>query len=386
MLRPDRHLKALGAMLESRFSSPLVATSSGISSAMRRSTSAVVLAMCAPLWYCGGGTSNEQSPREYGLEITAVYGWADLADSTRALSDLERRYEGAVLANPTGIAEGRDGRVFVLDAGFKKIVIFSPRGEFLGLITGGAGEGPGEFQFPNQIVVGPGGDFWISDLQLQRISRFSPDGELIATIPAPGAVTPRMMSISATDSILYAVRVARDSVPVLIAMDSTGAVLGELVWPSSEDIRFGGSRLAVGVGKGPDGSLVLAHTDVGTWSRVHGLIQSDRRGRSFYPEATPWEKIDPRYGIRTTQVAAQPSHAGGFSDGMVFLRFLENRTNSHRFKLALFDSAGALLSILDSAGSGGAFGHSVVDKNIYFVENAPFPRVHRAAVVEKEIN
>ncbi|MBW3553430.1 MAG: 6-bladed beta-propeller, partial [Gemmatimonadetes bacterium] len=297
-----------------------------------------------------------------------MYGWAALADSTRSLSELERLYEGAVLGNPTAIAEGRDGRVFVLDAGFKKVVVFSREGEFEGVITGGAGEGPGEFQFPNQIVLGPGRDLWISDLHLQRISRFSQDGELLATIPVPSAVSPRMLTMSATDSALYAVRHARDSVPVLIALDSAGAVRGEVVWPTSEDIRFGGSRLAIGVGRGRGGSLVVAHTDVGTWSQVEGLIQSDRRGHPLYPEAQPWEKVDPQYGIRTTEVAAQPSHAGGFSDGTVFVRFLENGSQLDGFKLALYDSTGTLLSVLDSAGFGGAFGHSVQDKTVYFVE------------------
>ena len=347
---------------------------------------AAVIIVCAPLWNCSEEVTAGRPNRQYALEITGMYGWAELADSTRPLSEVERRYEGAVLGNPTGIAVGRSGRLFVLDADFKKVVVFSPEGEFVGLMTGGAGEGPGEFQFPNQIVAGPGDDLWISDLQLQRISRFSQDGQLVASIPVPAEVTPRMLTISATDSMLYAVRQARDSVPMLIALDSVGAVRGELVWPTSEDLRFGGTRLAMAAGRGRGGSLVVAHTDVGRWSRVEGLRQTGRRGQSLYPNAHPWNNVDPHYGIRTTEVAAQPSHAGGFSDGTVFVRFLEAGTEMGGFKLAIFDSTGVLLGVLDSAGFGGAFGHSVRGNTVYFVRNSPFPRVYRAEVVSKEVH
>lgn len=333
---------------------------------------------------CGESTDPPETAVTYELIPTGRFGWNELADSTRPLTDHERLYGGAVLGNPTAVAEGPGGEVYVLDGAFKKIVVFSPDGEFLRLFTGGAGEGPGEFGLPVSLSWGPGGDLWIHDLHLQRITRFSPDGRVVATLPVPPGH--RITKMKATGSHLYGTRFTRDSIPLIVVLDSSGKVVGGVAPPNGEDIRLAGRRsLATAVGPGPAGTLVVAHPDVGTWSRVDGLTQSDRRGQSLFPEAVPVERVDSIYGIRIMDVAAQPSHAGAFEDGLVYVRYRDRwAPEGPIFKLALYDSTGALLSIIDSMGVGGTFAHSARGRTIYIAESEPFPRISRFLISAEE--
>lgn len=125
------------------------------------------------------------------------------------------RKTGAVLANfgkgvmvtPHGISVDKDGNVWVADfsgnkAGTKghQVHKFSPKGEKLMSlgIAGKPGNADGQFNQPNDVVVGPDGSIYISDghdaqgmttnaaIQeglargaTSRISKFSPDGKFI---------------------------------------------------------------------------------------------------------------------------------------------------------------------------------------------------------------
>ncbi len=125
------------------------------------------------------------------------------------------RKSGAVLANfgkgimvtPHGIAVDKDGNVWIADfagnaAGTKghQVHKFSPKGEkLLSLGTAGkAGAADGQFNQPNDVVVGPDGSIYVADGHdaqgmttaaaiaeglkrgaTSRISKFTPDGKFI---------------------------------------------------------------------------------------------------------------------------------------------------------------------------------------------------------------
>src|SRR5258705_11467927 len=125
------------------------------------------------------------------------------------------RKTGAVLANfgkgvmvtPHGISVDKDGNVWIADFAANKegtkghqVHKFSPKGEkLLSLgVAGKAGSADGQFNQPNDVVVGPDGSIYVSDGHdaqgmitanavaegikrgaTSRISKFSPDGKFI---------------------------------------------------------------------------------------------------------------------------------------------------------------------------------------------------------------
>ena len=73
----------------------------------------------------------------------------------------------------SGIAVDRNGNVYVSDRGATKIWVFDSLGRSQRGI-GRKGEGPGEFQSPTGIAIGPDGRLWVRDIN--RVSRFMTDG------------------------------------------------------------------------------------------------------------------------------------------------------------------------------------------------------------------
>jgi hypothetical protein len=60
------------------------------------------------------------------------------------------------------VATDSDGNIYILDAGFFRIVIFSSDGSFLRSV-GRKGEGPGELIFPTALAVGEQGNIYVGD-------------------------------------------------------------------------------------------------------------------------------------------------------------------------------------------------------------------------------
>lgn len=324
---------------------------------------------------------------EYSLVVAQRFGWNELSDSTRPMTDRERLFSGAVLGRPTSILVDDIGNVFVADGGFQKIVVFSPDGDFLRLFIGGDGKGPGEFGLPGPVVFGPRGDLWVFDFWLQRLTRFSTGGRLIGTMPVPASITPRMLEFAATPEILYGKKFARDSVALLVAFDTLGNTLGEFVDPTADDVRFSrGRSLAAALGTTSDPhELIIAYPDVGTWSRIRGLTVDERRGAPLFPGAVPWPHTGSIYGITTIRVAAQAMNTGAFADGTTYIRFRDFQNTDDPSnpieRMALYDSTGVLLDVLDSVGTSGAFAHSPHERAFYTVYEDPYPHIVKLLLV-----
>jgi len=79
----------------------------------------------------------------------------------------------------SGVAVDRAGNVYVSDRGAAKVWVFDSLGRSQRGI-GRKGKGPGEFDSPTGIVVGPDGRLWVRDVV--RVSRFAAD-------PAHGRLT-----------------------------------------------------------------------------------------------------------------------------------------------------------------------------------------------------
>jgi hypothetical protein len=86
----------------------------------------------------------------------------------------------SLLWRPYNVAEGADGRFYVIDRGYVNIAVFDRKGGYVGRI-GGRGSGPGELRsiiwcgfFQESLVL--------FDRLLQRMTRFTPDGSIIETV------------------------------------------------------------------------------------------------------------------------------------------------------------------------------------------------------------
>lgn len=75
---------------------------------------------------------------------------------------------------------GPDGRIYVLDGQAKELRIYDASGQHVRTV-GGEGEGPGELRNPTGMAWGPAGNLWVVDPANQRYTVWSPAGDLVET-------------------------------------------------------------------------------------------------------------------------------------------------------------------------------------------------------------
>ena len=81
------------------------------------------------------------------------------------------------------IAINDDEEIYVLDYGAKNVKIFNTEGEHVRTFSL-AGQGPGEVQLPNALLLSPSGDLYVGDMS--RLSHFTAEGDFIDSIPLKG--------------------------------------------------------------------------------------------------------------------------------------------------------------------------------------------------------
>jgi DNA-binding beta-propeller fold protein YncE len=87
------------------------------------------------------------------------------------------------LWGPRGIAVASDGRIYVTDAGNKRVVVYSSEGTALFEFATG---GDGQLDEPVGIAVGPEGNIYVADTWNLRVVVFSPEGEYISSFNVQG--------------------------------------------------------------------------------------------------------------------------------------------------------------------------------------------------------
>jgi len=108
----------------------------------------------------------------WGLRSSDRQGTYRLDQTWTAAGDRTFRQPFAIAVDP------RNGHVFVTDAANQRVVIFSGEGEFIRQF-GSEGDGPGEFQRPTGIAVGPAGSIYVADYMQDRIQKFTAKGEFL---------------------------------------------------------------------------------------------------------------------------------------------------------------------------------------------------------------
>jgi DNA-binding beta-propeller fold protein YncE len=96
--------------------------------------------------------------------------------------DVGRRGSGPGELNlPRDMAIGRDGRLYVVDGGNFRVVVFDDRGRFLHSF-GRIGKQYGQFARPKEIAIDRGGNVYVVDAAFGNFQIFNPEGELLMFI------------------------------------------------------------------------------------------------------------------------------------------------------------------------------------------------------------
>lgn len=84
---------------------------------------------------------------------------------------------------PSDVAVDRQGRVYVVDSGNQRVLVYTSGGEYL-FSFGSKGDGPGELNSPVGISTAPDGRVLVADRGNKRIEIFDRDGKFLKIIPA----------------------------------------------------------------------------------------------------------------------------------------------------------------------------------------------------------
>ena len=182
---------------------------------------------------------------------------------------------------PTDVAFGRNGEVYVSDGyGNSRVVKFDREGNFL-KAWGKYGTGPGEFNLPHSIVVDKQGDVYVGDRENQRIQIFDAEGNFLEQWTGIGY--PYGLFITA-DQHVWMIDGGYDRI---IELDQNGKILGALGEPGHAPGQFAwGHFMAVG----KDGKIYAA--DVLNCSSVLRPAASSGKTAKYVPSKRMfWDRV-----------------------------------------------------------------------------------------------
>lgn len=170
--------------------------------------------------------------------VTMILGRKDRPGETDALFD-----------QPTDVAFGPEGEIFVTDGyGNSRVVKFDRDGKFI-KTWGSKGSAPGEFNLPHTIVVDKHNRVYVGDRENQRIQIFDLDGNLIDVWTHVGA--PWGLDIAKDETLFMADGYSNR----ILHLDSGGRILGGFGETGRKTGQF---MFAHSITVGPDGSLFVS--------------------------------------------------------------------------------------------------------------------------------
>jgi DNA-binding beta-propeller fold protein YncE len=137
------------------------------------------------------------------------------------------------LVAPSGLAvDDTRGRLYVVDARRHVLVVYELATGRLLRTVGKRGAGPGEFNFPTAVAVGPDSRVYVSDTMNYRVQVFSPDLDFVTSFGSlgvrPGQFRrPKGIAVDA-DNIVYVVDSDYNNFQMFTAEGETLMWVGEL--------------------------------------------------------------------------------------------------------------------------------------------------------------
>ncbi len=192
------------------------------------------------VWTVDSNTSmvyKHSASGELLLEIAVGDLWPDPPSESCAASDMAFAANGHVY-----VSDGYcNSRVVEYDAAGKKVREW-----------GSAGSGPGEFDLPHSIAVGPDGNVYVADRENGRVQWFTPEGGYLGEWRYGGRV---LSIVFSQDGALFVSAEPKDAPPqkeaMLLEIDpSSGRVLAKIdAFGHELDVASDGSLLPASLGK-----------------------------------------------------------------------------------------------------------------------------------------
>lgn len=234
---------------------------------------------------------------------------------------------GRALNHPYGIAiDPRNGNVLVTDAENHRVVIFDESGGFLREF-GEGGDGPGQFDLPTGVAVGPGGSIYVSDYMLDRIQKFTEQGEFLLQWGESGSGEAQFSSpvglAVGPDRNVY---VADYFNSVIKVFDEEGQFIGTIGRPGRQ--QLGALNYPTDVDVGDDGQVLVADA-------------YNYRVQIFSPPGEPlaaygWQVKRPDGGVE----GFEQVYGAAFGPGAKRIHLADGGSNSGHQRIVLLDEQG----------------------------------------------
>lgn len=128
-----------------------------------------------------------------------------------------------------GLVALGDGRFALLDSQAREVRVFDEDGSHV-TTHGRRGEGPGEMEFPNGLMLDPSGLLWVPDVSNARMSLFHPDSGFVRSLRYASTLTQWVWSgaMGADGRVFGPAIAAEDQAALLVVHDSAMVALDTL--------------------------------------------------------------------------------------------------------------------------------------------------------------
>lgn len=190
---------------------------------------------------------------------------------------------------PTGMTVARDGRLFVADTHYYRVMVFDRDGREVGRF-GRRGSGDGEFELPTDVAVDANGFIYVSEYGgNDRISKFTPDWKYVTSFGGPhsgsaalsrpsGLVFDERGDLWVADACNHRVCRFDRSGRLLATIGGPGKGPGELRYPYDIDLLDDGTLLVCEFGNNRVQRFNRSGASLGTWG-----VAGRKTGQLAYP-------------------------------------------------------------------------------------------------------
>ncbi len=215
--------------------------------------------------------------------LVLLLGGAGMAAAQVPLAEARHLFDlangdGVALSLPTDVAVGAGGKVYVVDGGNQRVVVFSSGGKFL-FAFGSKGGGKGEFADPVGIGTDAAGRVYDADSGNRRIQVFDANGRFAGAFKT-GAIRPIDVAAEPDGKTLYVsgghrLTVYSPAGQVLRQWGIEGEAQGEFRYPASVTVAPDGKVYVVDALNSrvqifdPQGRFVF---QVGAWGVLPGQL------------------------------------------------------------------------------------------------------------------